>query len=219
MPRPQQTITLPTLAELYLPTDKIASENVHIKLVIGDANGAFQRDIEDGQLLGWEAPKRAAAAQASPSGQLVLLTTDMHQMDIAINLIVANLAVKASPAILPATSSRRALTFATSLHAFGRRRCRRALQQAALGRDEQGPRRVARPPGRCRRRRPRLVPRCCSMPMSSSSTILLRSSTSICPATRRWVIRPPAGSASPAASPSICATRPSAGRQYEYGGS
>ena len=91
MPRPQQTITLPTLAELYPPTDKIASENVHIKPVIGDANGAFQRDIEDGQLPGWEALRRAAAAQASPSGQLVLLTTDMHQMDIAINL-VANLA-------------------------------------------------------------------------------------------------------------------------------
>ena len=96
MPRPQQTITLPTLAELYPPTDKIASENVHIKPVIGDANGAFQRDIEDGQLPGWEALRRAAAAQASPSGQIVLLTSDMNQLTIAVNL-VANLAAVGVP--------------------------------------------------------------------------------------------------------------------------
>lgn len=87
MPTAAGLAGLPSLAELYPPpyrTDTV------IRPVLGDAGGVLQRDVE---MPGdpWVNLRRAADFQCSPSKQLVLLTTDAHQMDIAVNL-VANLA-------------------------------------------------------------------------------------------------------------------------------
>ena len=79
---------LPSLAELYPPPYSGVTQRF-IRPVAGTKAGALQRDIELGD--SWENLKRAAESMCSPSKQIVLLTTDSHQLDIAVNL-VANLA-------------------------------------------------------------------------------------------------------------------------------
>ena len=79
-------LPLPTMAELY-PPELHPSVDPNLIRPVPDAAGVLQRDIEKvpGGL------QAAAAAQCSPSKQLVLLTADERQLDIGVNLI-ANLA-------------------------------------------------------------------------------------------------------------------------------
>ena len=90
MPSRSPSAVIPTLQELYpAPYDSVTRR--HIIPVLGTKNGALLRDIEQGPNSGWDALRSAAEAQCSPERELVLLTTDSHHLDIAVNL-VANLA-------------------------------------------------------------------------------------------------------------------------------
>ena len=78
---------LPSLAELYPPPYPTLTPLIR---PIARHEPRLQRDMEE--VVGdWSLLRAAAEARCSPSGQLVLLTTDMNQLDIAVNLI-ANLA-------------------------------------------------------------------------------------------------------------------------------
>ena len=81
-------VSLPSLAELYPPPYSGVMQRF-IRPVARMDSGALHRDIEEGNP--WSNLKRAAEAMCSPTKQIVLLTTDSHQLDIAVNL-VANLA-------------------------------------------------------------------------------------------------------------------------------
>ena len=78
---------LPTIAELY-PPELLPSTSPDLIRPVPDTAGVLQLDVEASP----DGLRRAAAAQAyGPSKQIVLMTTNLHQLDIAVNL-VANLA-------------------------------------------------------------------------------------------------------------------------------